>query len=341
MFLTLLLQLPGVEQGLPGISQAYIPTQAAQQYLELYERVRLASLGLIGLIFMVSCAIHAFSILGKMQVNPHDVWQRGLLSVALLLLFPFIHFWVYSLNHAVAQVFFTDSDMSALNEEFRTAANEQLDADAAANGGDSWFKTLALAVSILNPAQALLTELLMGLATVLFYVSTILMAILWRLLVGMLYVTAPLLIVMGGIPRLGGRIQGAWICTTIQVAFWQVWMSITAFMVRTSDSYFQPQIDLLTGNGIHVVNHYESIATALGFACFTWMGPFFIAILLPISKASTTFGFAYMAMTNTAISMGSKALQVASGGAGKAVGGAAGGAAGGRMSTGKGGKKTP
>jgi type IV secretory pathway VirB6-like protein len=349
MLHTLLLQsLPGVPSAIPGVPFEYIATMGATQIIEAYQRVRTASFVLMGLFCVLALGLHVVSLLGKANTTPKDIVLKALMCMVLLSIYPQIFGTVMSLTHKTSQVIFSDENTRELNEKFRAAAQAQLDEDNAERGASAnFFQMASQMAALLNPTSALVIELISALATIAFFATAIFVGIMWKLLVGILFCTGPILIAMGMLPGIGGRIQGAWICSLIQVGFWQIWSAICALMVRTADSFFQPYFDFIQRGELTVTNHYESIAIMVAFTVLFWMGPMVIAWLLPISKTSAAFGLMYMTASMSAVrSLGNLASlaggglsQIFSGmkagGAGVAAGGMSGsmsGAAGGQGS---------
>lgn len=337
MILALLLQgIPGLDPTLlPGIPADYIPTQGAEQILEIYARTRTAAWAMLGLLIIVSGFLHLCAMLEKMQLSPADVWTRALLVGVLLATYPFIFGSVFRLGRGVAQVVYSDEEARTLNRKFREAAEAELQgrAEEGTGGGgeyESWFQTLGAFSAILNPGTAVLSELILGLFTILFYATVIVMGLFWKVLVSILFCTGPILIVLGALPRFGGRVLGAWICSCVQVSAWQFWMAVCAFMVQTADTMFQPQLELISEGRVSVTNHYEAIAITFTFTFLYWMGPFMIAWLLPISRVSQFFGHA--AQTGASAVAGFSAGMVSRGASfGANLGGGGGGGGGGRL----------
>jgi hypothetical protein len=292
MYLLLLQSIPGVgDRVIPGVPLDYIATMGATQIVAAYERIRGASFSLLGLILLISFGIHAFKILAS-DVNPHEVWMKALVAVCLLGSYNLVFRVPFEVGYAASQVIFSDRSAYEMNKEFRDKANNELEKGREERGLVSglveWTTQWA---AILSPT-ATLVELLGGIMSIIWYVTALLMGILWRLFVGILYCMGPLLIVLSILPGFGSRIQGAWICSCVQLAAWQIWSALCSLMIRTSDMMFNGWFDLNNGN-LSVTNHYESIAIICAFTLLQVMGPVMIAWLLPISNASTVFGNAF------------------------------------------------
>jgi hypothetical protein len=298
----LLLQL-GPE--IPGVPLKYIPTQGAQQVLHLYSHVQNASWWLLGGLMVVGGGLVVFGLLAKMNITPYEVAMRGILAACLLAAYPLIFKLVLVSGAAVAEIIMSDEDYDALNEAFRRAADAELaERDAQAPFYEKWIRQISSVVSSMSLGGAILTELIMGLGTILFFVSAIVINLLWRLFVVLMFVSGPLLIVLGSIPVFGPRVLGSWITGIIQISAWQVYMALMAFMVKTADGFFQRYVDLAHGK-VDTVNHFESIAITFAFGFLYLATPFMVNAVLPFSKVSMMATHGFLAATNSVIGFSS------------------------------------
>jgi len=290
---TLLLQnLPGLDSTmLPGIPIEYIPTQAAEQVWAVYERMLSASRLLFPLLLIVAGLLrYARSLLPDDPPGEIITLAMTAITLAILLTFnPLIFGWTIQIGRAVSQQVHSDEEARELNRQFRIASEEEL-AGREAGGGTTWFQTLSAFVAIITPGLTTITELMLAIGTVLFYATVIITGMLWKILVAMLFMMSPLLITTGLIPRFGPRILGAYYGALIQVSAIQVWMACCAFMVRTTDYLFQPQMELISEGRVSITNHHEAIAITFIFTFLYWMGWFVVAWMFPISRSTQAFG---------------------------------------------------
>ncbi len=331
----LLFQQP-VLRNIPGVPFEYIPSMGAQQAWGLYQKVYLAAWGMLGFLMALSYVLNICGVLANIKTTWYDTLLRGLLAGVLLSIFPnFVFGSIIGSGNYIANQIFPQSEIAKLNEEFRAAAErEETARQNNAPFYQRWFEKLAAITALLTPSQMLLTELFLAVFTILFYVAVILIMLLWRLFVVLMFVVSPLLIVLSVLPGIGGRIGGAWMTALVQLSFWQVLMAVNAFFVRTADSFFQPQLDILEGR-LTLTNHYESMAICFGFAILYLSLPFQAYAVFPISRFSAAATFGFEAGTQQAMNMANRVIQAASLVGGLATKGAGGGASG-RIVTGGG-----
>lgn len=326
-FALLLLQAP-ILRNIPGVPFEYIPTQGAQQAWGLYQKAYLAAWGVFAALMAIAYVLNVCGVLADMQTTWYDTLLRGLLAAVLLSTFPNLIFGtVIGLNNFVANQIVSEAEIAQLNEEFREAAQQEETARQEQSPFyQRWFEKLAAVTAILTPGTAMITELFLAAFTILFYVSVILIMFVWRLFVIVLFIASPLLIVLTVLPKIGPRIGGAWITSLLQLGFWLPCMALLAFMVRTADSFFQPQLDVIQGR-LTVTNHYESIAIVLGFALLYLSLPFMVNWLLPISRTSAGAALGLAAGTQQALNFADRVVSAAKTAAGAVAGGGGGAAA--------------
>lgn len=284
MITSLLAGLP-IPRTIPGVPVEWIPEQGAIQAWELYTRCRNVSLGILGLMMLISCALHMCGMLGRVSgMNWYEPILKTLRAAVLIGALPtLIMPATIGLGLAVGNAIFSQDEIAALNQKFRDEAYKKEEARQATQSRYlTWFEKLGAVTWLVNPSQSFFSELILAAATILFYVAVALISKLWLILTATLFVVSPILIVMSVIPGIGDRILGAWIAAMVQLSFWLVLMAVFAFLVRTTDYLFQPALDIVQGK-LTISNHYESIAIALVYALMYLAIPWIAQRLLPIS----------------------------------------------------------
>lgn len=310
-FLFLMQAVPGVGRRIPGVPLEYIPSQGMEQAVELHARMITNAWWLLGGLLVVSGGMVVMGLAAKVDISSQELLSRAVLTIFLLVGLNTIFGGVMATGNLLATRIMSEEEISRLNEEFRRAAEETNEQEQLGGASHSWFRRLASLSMLLNPSTALLTEIMMGLATILFYASSILINLLWRVFVVILYIFAPLAIVLGSVPRWGGRVLSAWFGAVVQISAWQIWMAICAWFVRTGDSIFQAHYNLAANGplGTDNVNHFESIGIAFVFSVMYLATPFLVSYLLPISKFGALATSGTTAAVNSVVSSATTVVQ--------------------------------
>lgn len=321
MFASIILLLQPLDLGnIPGVPYSYIPTQGAQQAWGLYQQSRDVGRELLPLILTVSFLLYMMGAFAE-HINPIRIVAQMFIVVALL---SFNAQYVFGpalgVGNYGANRLFPQSEIDRLNREFREAAErEETDRQNAAPFYQWWFEKLAAVTATLTPGTAMLTQIFLAAATILFHVAVIVTMLLWRLAVIVLFGVSPILISLGALPYMGERILGSYIAALFQISFCQILMAICAFMVRTGDAFFTPQLELIEGR-LTLANHFESIAMALGFTVI-YFAIFPVArALLPISYFTSMMGHAFSVGAGQMAGVAKTAASAGAGMAGAAAG---------------------
>ena len=286
--LALFQQIPDIS--IPGVPTEYMPTQSAQAVTELFDKIFKDSLKLLAVTTLIGAAATVvFPLVGEdgsSKNNWSGFLKRMVVTVLLLFGLQFIFGSILDLGHGIGQEIFKDQDVSKLNQQFSDNANKAQQEKAVPEDGKPGgvlgvLKGLTDMVSLFQANN--LIGLIGGLSAILFFLTTIVINLLWRVLVIILYITAPIIIVTLPIPGVGTKLVTSWLAATIQISLWPVWFSICAFFVNTSDSIFKVSDDV--GK---TVNHIDSIAHAVIFTILYLATPKFISIVFPISTFSSS-----------------------------------------------------
>lgn len=276
-----LFQVPGLPKSkIPGLSDVYMPTAAAEKAMELFQNVNKAALILLPLLLLIAGGMAVVG-LGEQWTLP-DVLKRIVATMLLLVGIQFIYGGVMAIGVGLGEKILKSDDVQKINQQFEEIAKKKQDEKVDEDKATGFLERAGLFLSAFNLDTMM--NLVTGLTTLLFFVATVVMTSLWRVLAIILFVISPLTIVLGVVPGIGTRITANWFGALIQISFWQVWFSICAWFVENADSVFTVSD---TTSRSSVANHVESTAYAVIFFILYIATPFIVSALVPLSLFSS------------------------------------------------------
>ncbi len=299
-----LFQIPGVtNHKLPGISDVYMPTDAAAKAYVLFEEVNKAAFLLLPLLLLIAGGMAVVG-LGE-QWTMIDIIKRVVATILLLVGIQFIYGGVMSLGVGLGEKILNSNDVQKLNQRFEEIAKKKQDERGVdSDKATSYIERAGLFLAAFSADRVM--NLVTGLTTLLFFVATIVMTSLWRVLAIILFVVSPLTVVLGIIPGIGTKITANWFGALVQMAFWQAWFSICAWFVNNADSIFT--ISDSTSRSA-VANHVESTAFAVVFLILYLGTPFIVSAIIPLSLFSSVGVSTLISVTNLLIGGATKILK--------------------------------
>lgn len=307
--------IPGVSSKIPGVPLDYIPEKAAAIAVELFNIMKHDAFLLLGVITVIAIAISVVGLGEKWNVV--EAGKKIVASALILIGINFIFGAVISVGHGLAEHIISSKNISQLEQDAEKAAKAEQERRGVANtqAAPSMFGIFSNFLGNIGSTVSL--DLVGGLAVIAFYVSSVVINLLWRLFVIILYVTGPIIIVLLPIPGIGIKALSNWFAALIQLSFWQVWFAICAIFVRTVDLFSISQVNTsLNGNlGAPTGNHVEAIAYAVIFTILYLGTPFVVNAILPISSFSTQASLGLLAGTKIATT----AINTITGGLGLAI----------------------
>lgn len=232
-----------------------------------------------------------------------------------------------------------DYELADLTKSAQRAANAQVEGaqgsgqDDAIGDAAKWISGISnfLWNMVINPGAGI-AAILVALSIALFLFGAIFINMAWIALATVLYVLGPVLIVLGMIPRIGGRVLSNWILALVQLSAWRIWMAICGWFVWNGPSLFLH--DVQAGGPLDFDNTrvmIESAVMCLVFAGMYFATPFIINAVLPLSRFSM-WGMAAWSMAmnrstgaiSTFMRVGGAVAGAVGGPPGMAVGAAAG-----------------
>lgn len=298
-----LFQIPGIgDKKIPGISNVYMPTDAAVKAYVLFERVNSAAFLLLPLLLLIAGGMSVVGLGEKWTMT--DVLKRMVATVVLLVATQFIYAGVMALGVGLGEKIVKTEDVQKLNQQFEQIAKKKQDERGVDSDKATGFvERAALFLAAFNVDTMM--NLVTGLTTLLFFVATIVMTSFWRILAIILFVVAPLTVVLGVIPGIGTKILGNWFGALIQVSFWQVWFSICAWFIENADSVFTFS-DNTSRSAI--ANHIESTSFAVVFLILYLATPFVVSAIIPLSLFSSVTISSIISVSNFLINGANKLI---------------------------------
>jgi hypothetical protein len=236
---------------------------------------------------------------------------------------------VMSVGHGMAQEIMPDYRLADLTKSAQRAANAQVEGAQGTDDGGAvgdaarWISGISnfLWNMMLNPGAGI-AAILVALSIALFLFGAIFINMAWIALATVLYVLGPILIVLGMIPRLGGRVLSNWIVALMQLSAWRIWMALCGWFVWNGPSLFLH--DVQAGGPLDFDNTrvmIESAVMCLVFAGMYFATPFIINAVLPLSRFSMWGMAAWSMAMNRSTGAISTFVRVGGAAAGAAVGG--------------------
>lgn len=310
--LLLMFQLPGFS-GIPGVSTDYFPPAAMDLAVALHKIMfKEARTLALGLLVVTGGIIAIGSYMGK-EFSLQETIIKVLGSFLLLYAINPIFGLTIEAGAAISYKIMSPEEIQRVNEDFDKAAEEQEKtkenkvADLSVSG---WIKSVAgLASGIQN---ALVAGVFYTLISLLYFLVTQGVIMIWKALAVILYVFAPLCIALGVIPVFGTRIMFAWYGAVVQLSALQIWIAFCAFCVKHADTLFFSSFDISSRTDfLDPSLQFNSVAVAFVFTILQILGFVFIAKLIPTSDFVSTGGTAITVVTskifNSAVSAGKTA----------------------------------
>lgn len=309
----MILQVP-IPNTIPGVPVNYFPTEGYQLIWAWNERMMEGSKLTMAVILLVALLLAAAAPLGQIKVTATQTFLRAFVAIVLLAAFNQIFAIPMAVTHAFAELVISQAEIDQLNDEFQKAGERDPNPILTQQQADSlpWFARLGYVAYQISPATAVLTELFMGIMTMIFLVVVGLSYLLWRFLVGIAFAMGPLCIVMGMVPGWGPRVLSGYLGAITQLGLLQIWNAGCAFMVMHADKFFRSHeqlellVDSVAGSGYAMPNHLDAILYTFLFTCAYIMGWGMITLFFPYSKftafAAWTTGHSISFLTQSAVS---------------------------------------
>ena len=281
------------QTNLPGTGD-YITDAGMEQILELHKKIYTASWLVFALMVAIALAVNLTGLLAHLEISPKDIILRGLLIVCLMVGFDQVYGIIMSIGHGMAQEIMPDYQLQDLTKSAQRAADKQLEGSQGSDAGGlaedtvRWLEGITNFMwnLVLNPGAGI-AAILVALSIALFLFGAIFINMAWIALAVVLYVLGPVLIVLGMIPRLGGRVLSNWITALVQLSAWRIWMAVCGWFVWNGPSLFLH--DLQAGGPLDFENTrimIESAVMSLVFAGMYFATPLIINAVLPLSRFS-------------------------------------------------------
>jgi hypothetical protein len=317
-----------LQVNLPGTGD-YITDAGMEQILELHKKVYTASWLVFALMVAVALAMNLTGLLVRLEISPKDVILRGLLIVCLMVGFDQVYGIIMSVGHGMAQEIMPDYQLADLTKSAQRSADKQLEGSQGTDSGSpvedaaKWIEGITNFMwnMVLNPGAGI-AAILVALSIALFLFGAIFINMAWIALAVVLYVLGPVLIVLGMIPRLGGRVLSNWITALVQLSAWRIWMAICGWFVWNGPSLFLH--DVQAGGPLDFENTrvmIESAVMSLVFAGMYFATPLIVNAVLPLSRFSMWGMAAWSMAMNRSTGAIATFMRVGGAVAGAAVGG--------------------
>ncbi|MFY9223829.1 MAG: hypothetical protein WAQ98_14240 [Blastocatellia bacterium] len=299
-----LFQVPGLPNAkIPGLSDVYMPTDAAAKAFVLFEDINKIAFLLLPLLLLIAGGMSVVG-LGE-QWTIWEMSKRAIATVILLVGIQFVYGGVISLGVGIGEVVINGNEAQKLNQRFEKVAKQTQDERGVDSDKPSgWIELGALIIGGLSTNQ--LMTIVTGLANIFFFVLTIVMTNLWRIFAIILFVISPLTVVLGIIPGIGSRITANWFGALVQISFWQIWFSICAWFVNNAELILT--YSDVTSSRSAVANYAESTAFAVVFSFLYLATPFIVSAIVPLSIFSSVGVTSLISVTNLVIGGASKLI---------------------------------
>lgn len=277
-------------------------------------------------IFLVLLAIAGglivFNIMAELNMDAKELLNRGLIVTFLLVGFNPIFGGIMKGGDLLASQIASKQDLARAADKAREFAGDPAEED---NGiaGKLWGLIKGI-LKVVN--NGLLVTIVQGLVCIIFIIATLFINTLWIVFVIALYVFGPLSIVLGAIPKVGGKLIETWIGACVQLSIWQVWMAICWWFVSLGTELVVGDLSGGSVSGtLSAGGAWQVTGLSLVFACLYFATPFIVQGLIPISSFSFMAAFgartAVMQVQNLASTAQSstKSLNQAINGGGKSA----------------------
>lgn len=304
-----LFQVPGLPNSkIPGLSDVYMPTRGAAEAVALFDKVNQVAFLLLPLLLVIAAGMAVVG-LGE-QWTIWDMAKRSIATLILLVGVQFIYGGVIALGVGIGERLVSNTDVQQLNQKFEEIAKKKQDENGANSDQATGYLEMA-GLFLAGFAADRTLNLVTGLASIAFFVATLVMTNLWRIFAIILFVISPLTVVLGIIPGIGTKITANWFGALVQISFWQIWFTICAWFVNHAESIF-------TASDFHsrsaVPNHAEATAFAVVFTVLYLATPFIVSAIVPLSIFSSIGVTSLLSVTNLVIGSATKLASAAGGG---------------------------
>jgi hypothetical protein len=320
---------------IPGIPNHYISASYARLVMDLAGRARTVAFIVAAVLLAVSLAVNGSGWLIK-DLNIKEVLRSAVITVSLLVIWTPTFGFLMSFGYHMGEFLVDEKKVTNLLENaFRQTPNGELPGQTAgkgpADGGASDVKSggwLSWLLDVDAGFTDLITTSLAAVVSVLcmllFMIAAFVMPSIWLVFATLLFIFGPLVISLGMLPRIGGKILGNLFGSLFELSLWQAWFHICAWLVMASNDLVGKKVTdffFNSENGAQAVDaaytSAEAAAMGLVFAGLYFATPLVVRHLVPVSQ----FGATAALIIN-------KASSIATIGAGMVTGGAGGAAAG-------------
>jgi hypothetical protein len=296
--------------------------------MDLAGQVRTVAFIIAATLLGVSLAVNGSGWLIK-DLSIKEVLRNALITVSLLVIWTPAFGFLMSFGYQVGEYIVVEKKVTNLLENsFRQNPNGETPGQTAGKGptqagasdvnSGGWLSWL---LDVGGEFTDLLTTsiavIIASLCTLLFVIAAFVMPSIWLVFATLLFVFGPLIISLGMIPRIGGKILGNLFGSVFELSLWQAWFHICAWLVMASNDLVGKKATDLFFNGAEgaqavdaAYTSAESASMGLVFAGLYFATPVVVRHLVPVSQ----FG----AMTALIIN---KASSIAALGAGVATAG--------------------
>ncbi len=306
----LMFQLPGFS-GIPGVPTDYFPPAAMDLAIELHTKMlKEAKTLAFGLLVVTGGIIAIGSYMGK-EFSLQETIVKVIGTFLLLFAINPIFGLTLQAGAAISYEIMSPDEIQSVNKEFNKAAEEREKAKEDKDISEfGWIKSIATLVSGIH--DALVAGVLYSLISLVYFLVTQVVIIIWKILAVVLYVFAPLCIALGVIPTFGTRIMFSWFGAVVQLSALQIWIAFCAFCVKHANTLFFSSFDISSKTDfLDPSLQFNSVAIAFVFTILQILGFIFIGKLIPTSDFVSTGGTAITLVAskvfNTAIDAGKTA----------------------------------
>lgn len=296
---------PGLtDKVIPGLPITWIPEKGMVEALKLFEQTNKAGIILLGLLLIVTLALPTLG-LGQKWTADRALYQ-AIGALLLIVGFKVLFGGIMGAGGGVAERIIPKEEISKINEDIRDKARQRQEEKGKnePSASDAWYVALAVATAVINPLTAALPDLILALATTIFYASSVVIVFLWRVFAIILFVCGPLVLALGSIPGYGAKIITTYFGAIVQVAAWQIWFAVCTFFVRYGKEFFAYDFTSATDFKNSALTHFESIGICLVFAVMYLGTPFLVSAILPISRFSTAATSGFLAAGGAVVGVG-------------------------------------
>jgi hypothetical protein len=340
---------PGSEGGslIPGIPNHYISASYARVVMDLASHVRAVAFIVAAVLLVVSIALNSSGMLVK-DLNIKEVLRNAFITVSLLVIWAPSFGILMGFGYQMGELIVAEQEvMKTLENSFRPKADGETPTpgeragQGPADGGASdvksggWLMYLLGGISDLPGGNVILgigggiAWVVSKLCAILFMIASFVMPSIWLIFATLLFVFGPLVISLGMIPRIGGKLLGNLFGSVFELSLWQAWFHVCAWLVTASNDLVSNEFhDFFNGaKGAQAVDSAytsaEAASMGLVFAGMYFATPMVVRYLVPMSQAGSATS-AIISKANSVAGMAIGGVGGAAAGIGRYVAGKAG-----------------